>query len=99
MKDHAKGRPLSDTDSNALTTELLQENQCYFVFKRYSNKFQHSLEMSQQIIWTDILQAGTKATPDNSDEEQETELWWKSPMVEESVVFCGMDHAHWVASV
>ena len=37
---------------------------CYLPLKRYSNRFQHCFETSQQRIWSEVRQAGTKATPD-----------------------------------
>ena len=37
---------------------------CYVTLKRYSNKFQHCFVTSQQSLWTELPQAGTKATPD-----------------------------------
>ena len=50
-----------------LAKELLQENLCYFIFKRYSNKLLHCSETSQQSIWSEVPQASTKGTPDTSD--------------------------------
>ena len=70
MVDYAEGRPLSEIDSNALATYLLQENPCYVMFKVYINKFQYCFETSQQRIWTEVPQPDTKATPDNSDEKK-----------------------------
>ena len=61
-------------DGNVFIKKLLQENLCYFTLKRYSNKFQHCFETSQQRILTEVLQSGMKATPDTSDEEKETGL-------------------------
>ena len=69
-EDYAQGRLLNETDSNALASQLLQEKLCYFTLKWYSNKFQHCFETSQQRIWTEIPQAGMRATPDTSDEEK-----------------------------
>ena len=70
IKGNAQGRPLSETDSNALAKEFLQENACYLTLKRYSNKFQYRFEMSQQIIWTEVLKASSKTTSDTSLEEK-----------------------------
>ena len=64
----------NETDSNVLIKELLQENLFYFTLKRYHNKFQCCFETYQKRIWTEVLYAGMKATPDTSDEENETGL-------------------------
>ena len=68
------GKGMVVTEDHAQGKQLLQENPCYFTFKRYSNKFQHCFEMSQQRIFIDVPQDGSKATPDNSDEKKETGL-------------------------
>ena len=39
-----------------------------------SNKCQQCFETSQQRIWTEVPQVGTKGTPDTTDEEKETGL-------------------------
>ena len=48
--DYAEGRPLSETDSNTLNKELLNENPYYFTLKGYSNTFQHWFETIYQRI-------------------------------------------------
>ena len=58
-EDYVQGRPLSETENNAVVEELMQEHSGYFMLKRYRNKFQHSFETSQQRSWTEIPQAGT----------------------------------------
>ena len=40
-EDHAHGRPLYNSDRNALVKELLQGNPSYFSLIGYSIKFQH----------------------------------------------------------
>ena len=58
--------------SNAFAKEIMQEDLSYFTLKMYSNMFQQCFETStQQRIWTEVLQAGTKAKPDTSYEEKE----------------------------
>ena len=70
-EDYYQGRPLNETDNNELLDkELQQENRCYCVLKRYMNKFHHCFKTSQPKNWTEVPQAGTKATPDTSDEEK-----------------------------
>ena len=44
---------------------------CYVTLKRYSNKFQHCFVTSQQRIWTELPQVGTKATPDTREGRKE----------------------------
>ena len=44
---------------------------CYVTLKRYSNKFQHCFVTSQQSIWTELPQAGTKATPGTREGRKE----------------------------
>ena len=50
--------------------------------KRYNDKFQHCFDTCQQRIWTEVPQAGTKSTPDISDEEQETRLCQSSSLLD-----------------
>ena len=52
--------------------------------KMYSNKFQHCFETSHQRIWTEVPQAGTKQTPDTSDEEREKKS-----------LYVSRRHCHW----
>ena len=65
---------MRERQSNELTKELLQENMCHYILKRYTIMFEHCFEMSQQRIWTEVPQAGTNVTPDTSEEENETGL-------------------------
>ena len=51
-EDNAQGKPLNETDSNALAKELLHK----ILLKRYNNEFQHCFESFQQRIWTEVPQ-------------------------------------------
>ena len=72
---HAQGRPLSETESNSLAKEELLGNPHNVSLKRYSNTLQHCFETFQQ-MWTDVPQAGSKATPDTRDEVEESVVFW-----------------------